>query len=135
MHLKSHEPVYFDKDIDLELLRQKLERYNTTLTAFFKYNTENAKKDSYHPLLYQDFPSQFVFGKDKLWHPRERAGFAVGRIYFVNPREGERYFLRLLLTSVRGPTSFENLRTVNGTLHPTFRAACEALGLLNNDHY
>ena len=34
---------------------------------------------------------------------------------------------------VRGPTSFEPLRTVNGIVCPTFRAACQELNLLEND--
>jgi len=41
--------------------------------------------------------------------------------------------LRLLLTTVRGATSFEDLRTVHGELLPTFHAACVALGLLEDD--
>ena len=54
-------------------------------------------------------------------------------MYYCNPVAGERFYLRLLLTAVRGPTSFEHLRTVAGTLYPTFQAACVALGLLNDD--
>jgi len=50
-----------------------------------------------------------------------------------SPAAGERFFLRLLLTVVRGPISYEDLRTVDGGLHPTFRASCLARGLLEND--
>ena len=46
---------------------------------------------------------------------------------------GERYYLRLLFTVVRGATSFENLRTVDGIVFPTFKEACISLGLLEND--
>ena len=58
---------------------------------------------------------------------------AIGRMYFVSPIAGERYFLRMLLTHVRGPKSFEALRTVNNVLHPNFKSACLALGLLGDD--
>ena len=54
-------------------------------------------------------------------------------MYFASPNSGERFYLRLLLTVVRGPTSFENLRTVNNVLHDTFKAACVARGLLEDD--
>ena len=54
-------------------------------------------------------------------------------MYYCNPTAGERFYVRLLLTAVRGPTSFEHLRTVAGTLYPTFQAACVALGLLDDD--
>jgi hypothetical protein len=39
----------------------------------------------------------------------------------------------MLLTVKRGLTSFEDLRTVNGVEHPTFQAACYALGLLESN--
>jgi PIF1-like helicase len=39
----------------------------------------------------------------------------------------------MLLTIVRGATSFESLRTVNGVQHDTFQGACVALGLLEDD--
>ena len=54
-------------------------------------------------------------------------------MYYYNPVAGERFYLRLLLTAVRGPTSFEYLRTVAGTLYPTFQAAYVALSLLDDD--
>ncbi|XP_028758137.1 ATP-dependent DNA helicase PIF1-like [Neltuma alba] len=39
-----------------------------------------------------------------------------------------------MITKVRGPTSFEEIRTVNGVIQPTFRDACYALGLLDDDN-
>jgi hypothetical protein len=54
-------------------------------------------------------------------------------MYFVHLAAGERFFLRLLLTVVPGATSFEHLRTVDDTEHPTFQAACKTLGLLQDD--
>ena len=39
----------------------------------------------------------------------------------------------LLLTQRRGITSFEDLRTINGNIHETFKQACEAMGLLESD--
>jgi hypothetical protein len=47
-------------------------------------------------------------------------------------------YLRLLLHNVAGATSFVDLRTTdrgtpNPTIHPTFKAACGALGLLEDD--
>jgi len=46
---------------------------------------------------------------------------------------GERYYLRLLLTVVCGAQSFDHLRTVDGLIHTTFKAACIALKLLEDD--
>ncbi|KZR99677.1 Uncharacterized protein APZ42_004364, partial [Daphnia magna] len=45
----------------------------------------------------------------------------------------ERHSLRLLIINVPGATSFENLRTVDGILHPTFKEAAIARNLLADD--
>ena len=55
-------------------------------------------------------------------------------MYYAHPSAGERFYLRLLLTVVPGATSFEDLRTHQGTLYPTFREACIAYGLLEDDN-
>jgi DNA replication protein DnaC len=54
-------------------------------------------------------------------------------MYHAYPTSGERFYLCLLLTTVPGATSFEYLRTFEGTLHPTFKDACIARGLLEDD--
>ncbi len=55
---------------------------------------------------YQEFPQFFVWQQHgKHWVLRKH-GFALGRLYFVSPNAGEHFYLRLLLTVVRGPTSF-----------------------------
>lgn len=58
---------------------------------------------------------------------------SIGRMYSCNPVAGERYYLRLLLTVARGPTSFADLYNVAGTTYPTYQAACIARGLADND--
>jgi len=39
----------------------------------------------------------------------------------------------LLLTKICGATSFEDIRTIRSVLHATFKSACMALGLLDDD--
>lgn len=65
-------------------------------------------------------------------HPNVFASDALGRIYTVHPNNDECYYLRLLLVNVRRPTSFKQLRTVNGQLCATYREACQLLHLLEN---
>ncbi|KAI9115686.1 hypothetical protein K1719_013355 [Acacia pycnantha] len=55
------------------------------------------------------------------------------RIGHCTPAQGELYYLRLLLTKVRGAKTYTDIRTVNTVVYPTFREACYALGLLDDD--
>ncbi|XP_071688516.1 uncharacterized protein [Rutidosis leptorrhynchoides] len=68
----------------------------------------------------------------KTWEPRKQRG-CIGRIVYSHPASGERYYLRMLLNIVKGPRSFEELRTVDGTIHDTFKDTCFAYGLINDD--
>ena len=61
-------------------------------------------------------------------------GFKIGRMYYAHPSSGERFYLCLLLTTVAGTTPFEDLRTFQGILYSTFREACIAYGLLEDDN-
>ena len=46
-----------------------------------------------------------------------------------------RFYLKVLLNHVKGATSFQHLRTVDGVVHPTFLAACQALGFCDDDQH
>jgi hypothetical protein len=45
-----------------------------------------------------------------------------------------RYHLRMLLNTVKGCTSYKDVRTVNGVEYPTFKEACQVLGFLDDDN-
>ena len=51
----------------------------------------------------------------------------------MHPNNFECFFLRLLLHTIKGPTSFEALITVNGQVCATFREACQLRGFLEDD--
>jgi hypothetical protein len=100
------------------------------LTEFFRMNKEDPHA---HRYLYRGFPEHYTWSKyKKYWNPRKRR-FQIGRLVYANPAEGERYYLRVLLNHVRGPTSFTSLWTVCGVVQPTFREACEVLSLVETD--
>ena len=107
-------------EVGVNPLEEIVERpggHDTTLTAYFKANT---KYEAARNVYYQDFPSAFVCDAKKCeWKPRQR-GFAIGHIYFVTVKAGECFYLRLLLTAVKGATFFEDLQTYNGVTYPTF---------------
>ncbi|XP_021991438.2 ATP-dependent DNA helicase pif1-like [Helianthus annuus] len=81
-------------------------------------------------LTYVQFPIFYVWKiENRCWEPRQK-GKAIGRIHSVPPSFGEAYFL---FNKVKGPKSFDDIGTVNGHVHDTFRDACYALGLLDDD--
>ena len=71
--------------------------------------------------------------QSKVWSRRQRNSFAIGRMFYVGPTAGERFYLRTLLMVVRGPKSFEDLKTVDGRTYETFHEACLRRGLLEDD--
>jgi hypothetical protein len=75
-------------------------------------------------------------GDDVQHFPGIKSANALGRVYTVHPTSNaECYFLHMLLHSVRGPTSFNDLKEVNGTTCTTYREACERRGLLEHDQH
>jgi hypothetical protein len=146
VHLKGRQTILFQEGTDVAaILNQNL---HTTLTAWFAFNkTAREHLNPSAPLrlvlntLYHDFPHIATWKKkEKQWALRTRTPslLHVGRMYFVQPSEGERYFLRLLLHHVPGATSFEDLACTNKHLqHPTqhasFKEACQQRGLLQDD--
>ena len=85
-------------------------------------------------LLYPEFPGRMVWDvRARRWKVRKAHFGTIGRMYYVSPTAGDRFFLRLLLLRVPGATSFQHLRTVDDFEHPTFKSACVALELINSD--
>ena len=156
VHLENMQNVLFTEDNACE---QADAPPKTTLTAFFdlcsKYraNIDNKFSDAdtkfVQNLLYVNVPEYFVLQqKSKCWVPRVKGkevytddgqlttfkqSTAIGRVYTVNPKQMECFFLRLLLHRRPGSTSFEDLRTVNNETLPSYREACRSLGFLEDD--
>ncbi|OMO88272.1 hypothetical protein COLO4_20330 [Corchorus olitorius] len=130
VHLPGEQKIYFH---DRQSLHSVLARPDIEKTMFTEWFEMNKGSPEARTLLYIDFPTQRVWHKDdKIWTRRQQ-GQSVGRIISVPVQSGELFYLRLLLNVVRGPRSYEEIRTVGGVLYPTFQRACETLGLLGDD--
>jgi hypothetical protein len=141
VHLENGQRVYFT---DANVGELAMNPPNTTLTGFFTLcqNDDFAKS-----LLYSEVPTYYTWNASRKTFQRRKRGERVegqhsifkentiARLYTVHPNQYECFFLRLLLVNVRGPTCFQQLRTVNGVVHDTFRGACEAMNLLENDQH
>lgn len=57
----------------------------------------------------------------------------INNILYVTPRTSEIYYLRYLLNKVRGPTSYSDIKIVDGIPYDSFRDACYARGLVDDD--
>ena len=146
VHLENGQRVYFTRETAAQVADNPKD---TTLTAFFKL----CQRDPFaRTLLYPEVPGYFTWNKStKEWHRRARGpkgtvnGFenivkdpSLGRVYTIHPNQQECYYLRMLLHEVRGPTSFNALKTVvtdDGEVRvcQTFREACRRRGLLEDD--
>ena len=54
-------------------------------------------------------------------------------MYFVNPKNFEQFYLRLLLLHVTGAQSFEDIRTFQNLIYPTFYKVAIARKLITTD--
>ncbi|KAK3233448.1 hypothetical protein CYMTET_19283 [Cymbomonas tetramitiformis] len=136
-------PQPFTADLPAKELERKIDsgelnlQTGIELTAFFDCNKKGSKTydEKAGSLLYTDMPKEFTFDKQKKeWHRRvQKWRTSLGRMYFVNPKCEERFYLRLMLTHIRGPTSYEDVRTVDGRTYTTFHEAAIACGLAQND--
>lgn len=129
-HLNDQQSVVFRDNEDVENV---LERAEIKTTMFQGWMQANKEYTDARGLTYTELPTKFVWNKKYLkWVPRQQ-GFAIGRVSHVPTGNGEDYYLRLLLNIQKGCMSFKDIRTVNGFIYPTFKDACYALGLLQDD--
>lgn len=106
VHLPGQQTIVFGQNQPLTSVIEKQGSEDTMLTAWFNANGNKELKDKANRLTYGEFPSEFVWNNDsKSWNPRQR-GFALGRLANVHPTTGELYYLRLLLNTRKGCTSF-----------------------------
>ncbi|XP_056686938.1 uncharacterized protein [Spinacia oleracea] len=116
------------ENLDEIILNDK--RSRTQLTEFFRMNAATPNGTGY---TYAEFPEHYKW-EGKEWKKRSNKTVVVGRLTFVAPAEGERYFLRLLLMHVDSPRSFDHLRTVDGYKCATFQETALRLKLLEEDN-
>nr|GEV01763.1 hypothetical protein [Tanacetum cinerariifolium] len=102
------------------------------LTAFFELNNTDPNIRQY---LYRDIPSYYPWNKSTRVWKRRKQGKMRGRMVSVNPAEGERFYLRVLLQHVKGPIGFDYLYMVDDVLYTMFRRAALERGLIKSDNY
>ncbi|KAG8365946.1 hypothetical protein BUALT_Bualt17G0024800 [Buddleja alternifolia] len=130
-HLPNQQFVIFNEDDHLHNVVQREDIKETMLTKWFEANQKYVEARS---LTYAEFPTAWVWKRDRKERVKRKHGKCIGRMPYAHANSGESYYLRMLLYKVRGAQCFEDLRTFNGILYPTFKQACRARGLLEDDN-
>lgn len=129
-HCEGQNSVYYT---DFDRINTVLEKPSVTESMFTSWFEANCKYPEAQNLTYSKFVSKFVYVKKKReWKPRQK-GYTIGRLIWVPPTTGELYYLRLMLTHVKGPRSYNDIKTVNNVKYDTFRDACFAMGFIGDD--
>ncbi|CAL4998052.1 unnamed protein product [Urochloa decumbens] len=130
-HLENEHVVVFPDSMNLDDIVTRPGIEKTTLTEWM---TTNQLYEEARDLTYGEFPTKWTWhAKEKEWRKRRGGKKTIGRIYYAQPSSGDKYYLRMLLNTVKGCRSYEEIRTVHGVVHPTFKSASYALGLLDDD--
>ncbi|KAF1756666.1 hypothetical protein GCK72_013120 [Caenorhabditis remanei] len=144
VHLPEDQNIIFQRGDEAQAVNRAQSR-NTKLTAWFSINKKCQEavlpdgslpptlKDS-RQYFYHEMPEHFTFNTSTTtWQPRKTMETSLGRMYFISPKNRERYALRQLLLYTKGATSFDDLHTVQGKKLDTFVEAARASGYLSDD--
>ncbi|XP_076946714.1 uncharacterized protein LOC143618348 [Bidens hawaiensis] len=129
-HLPNQQQVIYGPN---EYIDNVLNKPSVSSTMFLSWMEYNECNEDARNITYVEFPTKYVWKSEQQCWARRKQGFSLGRIHAISPSAGEGYFLRILLNKVKGPKSFDDILTVNGHKYNTFRQACYAAGLLDDD--
>jgi len=136
VHFPNEQNVIIENEVTEETITSALNQV-TMLIDYFSLNSCDEEAKQY---LYVEIPRYYTFKKEKInkrnisrWVKRKSHYNCIGRMYSVSPTQTELFHLRLLLLTVKGATSFNDLKSVNGVICQSFSMACLALGLIEDD--
>ncbi|KYM93650.1 ATP-dependent DNA helicase PIF1, partial [Cyphomyrmex costatus] len=135
VHLPNEQNIIFENKTIEETMITALNQV-TMLIDYFNLNSRDEEARQY---LYIEIPRYYLFKKEKIngkdiarWVKRKSYYNCIGRMYSVSPTQIELFHLRLLLLTIKGATSSNDLKTVNGKICQSF-STCLALGLIEDD--
>jgi hypothetical protein len=131
VHLPFENNNVFIEDNDLEEVIENPRNVRTKLIGWLEINSTSPSVRNY---MYIEFLEHFTWHvAGKSWNTRRGKHNKISHIAHVNPTQGETYYLCMLLHIVKGAKSFSKIQTVAGHEYPTFRLACQSLGLLGDN--
>ena len=129
-HLEGEQSVMYEEN---ECIEEVVNKPASRITKFLGWMEANKNYPEARTLTYNQFPLKFRWRQDlHKWTPRQQ-GYSIGRVHFAPPGSGERFYLRTLLNYIKGPTCFDDIKTVDNVKYHSFKDACLAMGLLDDD--
>ncbi|XP_019416779.1 PREDICTED: uncharacterized protein LOC109328006 [Lupinus angustifolius] len=103
IHLPNRQQVrFYDHQMINDILNDD-HNSKTMITQFFALNQLDVEARHY---IYTETPKYYTWDKgNKEWNRRRNRRRVLGRMYTVSPSEADKFYLRVLLNHVRGPTS------------------------------
>ena len=129
-HTEGKKPCYYDSDEDIEDVLERKANEDSQLTAWFSLNQRDAFAKT---LLFAQIPKYYTWNGSKKQFNKRLKGFSLGRINYVPRKMEDDYYMRILLSIVPGPECFADLRTYRGVVYKTYKEACFARGILEDD--
>ncbi|KAH1053373.1 hypothetical protein AAZX31_08G266500 [Glycine max] len=112
--LDQHSVLYEDHD-------DVLSKPTISYLKFLAWMNTNKCFAEGRSLIYSQFVSKF-----------KKKGYTIGRLIWVPPTTEELFYLRMMLGSCKGPTSFEDIRTIANIQYATYREAYFAMGFVQD---
>lgn len=129
IHLPGDQQVCYQQGEARQTAEKALHR-ETLFTAWFLLNRDDVNARHH---LYCHIPQYYVKCRSASGEKKMRRHNIMMKMYSVSPRDTDKLYLRLLKLHVPGATSYEDLKTINGELAPSFKEVCISLRLLKDD--
>ena len=96
-HLPGQHNVVFNDEEDLDDIADRAQRSISMLMGWFQVDQVDHEENDY---TYAEFPKYYVWNRRSKESTRRQRQVCLGRLPFVHPNSGERYYLRMLLPIV-----------------------------------
>jgi hypothetical protein len=117
VHLPGMHMVAYNERDDLHNV---INHEQSQKSMLIKYLWMNNVDPFAYSFLYREFPEYYRWDSmEKEWLRRKQRT-QTGRMVYVCPTKGEKYYLRNLLNHVRGATSFDDLKTTGTVLNSVY---------------
>ena len=150
VHLPNQQQVRYDPEMEPEELERLIANSQTTMfTQWFANNLLETRKPlsdkrrgkdvegNLNPagpeLFYHEYPRYYRWKGGKWERRKDYDKWQIGRMHTAHPSQGQRWFLRILLNHVQGPTGYLDLLNYEGTQYTCFKERCMAQELLEDD--